>query len=53
MKRLLSWQKALFSIGVDNENALELANRIFFVIFQHDFNVEVSPKNAKKKYHVA
>jgi hypothetical protein len=31
-------------VGVDNEKALEL---IFF-IFQPDFNIEISPKNATK-----
>ena len=31
-------------VGVDNEKALELDNRIF----QPDFNVEISPKNATK-----
>ena len=35
-------------VGVDNEKALELDNRIFFFIFQPDFNVEISPKNATK-----
>ena len=39
---------SLFSTGVDNEKALELDNRIFFFIFQPDFNVEISPKNATK-----
>ena len=42
-------------VGVDNEKALELTNsnekagqqNIFF-IFQPDFNVETSPKNATK-----
>ena len=34
--------------GLDNENGLELDNRIFFFIFQPDFNVEISPKNATK-----
>ena len=34
-------------MGVDNEKALELDNRIFF-IFQPDFNIEISPKNATK-----
>ena len=31
--------------GVDNEKALELENRFFF-IFQPDFNKETSPKTA-------
>ena len=35
-------------VGVDNEKAQELDNRIIFFIFQPDFNVEVSPKNATK-----
>ena len=39
---------SLFSTWVDNEKALELDNRIFFFIFQPDFNVEISPKNATK-----
>ena len=39
-------------VGVDNEKALELDNRIFFFIFQPDFNLEISPKNATK-YPVA
>ena len=34
-------------VGVDNEKALELDNNIFF-IFQPDFNIEISPKNATK-----
>ena len=38
----------MFSIGVDNEKALGLDNRIFFFIFQTDFNIEISPKNATK-----
>ena len=48
---------SLFSTGVDNkkvridnEKALELDNRIVF-IFQPDFNVEISPKNATKYYY--
>ena len=35
-------------VGVDNEKALELDNRIFFFIFQPDFNIEISLKNATK-----
>ena len=35
-------------IVIDNEKALELDNRIIFFIFQPDFNVEISPKNATK-----
>ena len=35
-------------VGVDNEKTLELDNRIFFFIFQPDFNIEISPKNATK-----
>ena len=35
-------------VRVDNEKALELDNRIFFFIFQPDFNIEISPKNATK-----
>ena len=35
-------------VGVDNEKALELENRIILFIFQPDFNVEISPKNATK-----
>jgi hypothetical protein len=31
-------------VGVDNEKALELDNRIF----QSDFNIEISPQNATK-----
>jgi hypothetical protein len=34
--------------GVDNEKALEPDNRIIFFIFQSDFNIEISPKNATK-----
>ena len=33
---------------VDNEKALELYNSIIFFIFQPDFNLEMSPKNATK-----
>ena len=34
-------------VGVDNEKALELdINNVF--IFQPDFNIEISPKNATK-----
>ena len=40
-------------VGVDNEKAVELKNRIFFFIFQPDFNIEISPQNAKKKHPVA
>ena len=39
-------------VGVDNEKALELDNRIFFFVFQPDFNIEILPKNATK-HHVA
>ena len=35
-------------VKVDNEKALELDNRFFFFIFQLDFNIELSPKNATK-----
>ena len=35
-------------VGVYNEKAVELDNRIFFFIFQPDFNAEISPKNATK-----
>ena len=36
-------------VGVDNEKALELDNRIFFsYLFQPDFNIEISPNNAIK-----
>ena len=35
-------------VGVDNEKALELDNRIFFFIVQPDFNIEISSKNATK-----
>ena len=35
-------------VGVYNEKALELDNRIFFFIFQSDYNIEISPKNATK-----
>ena len=34
-------------VGVDNEKALELDNSNFS-IFQSEFNVEISPKNATK-----
>ena len=34
---------SLLSTGVDNEKDLELDN-----IFQPDFNIEISPKNATK-----
>ena len=37
-------------VGVDNEKALELDNKIFFFIFQPNFNTEISPKNATKKF---
>ena len=44
---------ALFSIGVENEKALQPDHRIlFFFKFQPDFNVEISPKN-ETKYPVA
>ena len=42
---------SLFSIGVDNEKALELDNRIFFFIFQPDFNVEISPQKQNILLH--
>jgi hypothetical protein len=35
-------------VGVDNEKALELDNRIFFFIFQPDLDTEISPQNATK-----
>ena len=35
-------------VGVDYKKALELDNRIFFFIFQPDFNLEISTKNATK-----
>ena len=35
-------------VGVDNEKALELDNRICVFIFKSNFNVEISPKNATK-----
>ena len=35
-------------VGVDNKQALELDNRIFFFIFHPNFNIEISPKNATK-----
>ena len=47
-RQLKSGGRQLFSIGVHNEKALELDNRIVFYIFQPDFNVEISPKNATK-----
>ena len=35
-------------VGADNEKALELDKRIFFFIFQPNFNEVISPKNATK-----
>ena len=35
-------------VGVENEKALELDNRVIFLIFQPDYNVEISRKNATK-----
>ena len=39
---------SLLSTGVDNEKVLELDNRTSFFIFQPDFNIQISPKNATK-----